>query len=255
MKFIKLVFSPTGGTEKVADTISGVWNAEIQKEDLSNASKDFGSIMIDKKDFVLIAVPSFGGRVPAIAVKRLSQINGNEAKCAVVCVYGNRAYEDTLIELKNTAENCGFSVIAAIAAVAEHSIMHQYATGRPDQNDIKKLKEFSNIIYEKFSNGDSSSTAITVPGNSRYKKSGAGGLIPKAGSKCTKCGICAENCPVQAIDKNKIKSADPKKCISCMRCVAICPQHARKVNNTLVAAASLAIKKACSVKKECELYI
>ncbi len=41
-----------------------------------------------------------------------------------------------------------------------------------------------------------------------------------------------------------------KKCISCMRCVNNCPYFARKVNGAMVSIASLAIKKACTVRKE-----
>lgn len=255
MKYIQFVFSPTGGTQKVADSITEVWNNEVQKVDLTDSDKDFSSINVQNEDLVLVAVPSFGGRVPAVAGERLARIKGNEAKCVIVCVYGNRAYEDTLIELKDTAEKSGFSVIAAIAAVAEHSIMHQYAAGRPNQEDIKILHGYSENILNKFNACDSSKAPITVPGNSTYKKAGAGGIVPKAGKNCTVCGLCTAKCPVKAIDINNPKETDSKKCISCMRCVSTCPENARKVNNALVKVAGLAMKKACLIKKECELYI
>ncbi len=255
MKYIEFVFSPTGGTQKVADAITQVWSSEVQNEDLSDTSKNFTSVNIEKDDFVLIAVPSFGGRVPAVAIERLARVKGNGAKCAIVCVYGNRAYEDTLIELKDTAEKSGFSVIAAVAAIAEHSIMHQYATGRPNQEDVKILRDYSKKILEKFNSSISSETPITVPGNSIYKKASAGGIVPKAEKSCVLCGLCAQNCPVSAIDIKNPKITDSKKCISCMRCISICPENARKVSSAFVAVASLAIKKACSAKKECELYI
>ena len=67
----------------------------------------------------------------------------------LVCVYGNRAYEDTLVELEDIAAGCGFQVIGAVAAVAEHSIMHQYATGRPDGADVESLRGFGEKIWEK----------------------------------------------------------------------------------------------------------
>ncbi len=255
MKYIQFVFSPTGGTQKVADAITQVWSSDVQNEDLSDTSKNFSSVHIEKDDFVLIAVPSFGGRVPAVAIERLAEVKGNGAKCAIVCVYGNRAYEDTLIELKDTAEKSGFSVVAAVSAIAEHSIMHQYATGRPNQEDIKILKGYSKKILEKFNSSNSSETPVTVPGNSIYKKAGAGGIVPKAGKDCVSCGLCAKNCPVSAVDVKNPKITDSKKCISCMRCISICPENARKVSRALVAVASLAIKKECSTKKECELFI
>ena len=255
MKFVQIVFSPTGGTQRVADAITESWSKDIERIDLSDATKDFSTVNIEKDVYVLIAVPSFGGHVPAVATQRLSKINGNKAKCAIVCVYGNRAYDDTLIELKDTAEKSNFTVLAAVAAVAEHSIVHQYATGRPDNEDIKTLQRFSEKIIEKFKNSNTGEESIAVPGNSNYKKAGAGGVVPKAGKECVDCKMCAEKCPVGAIDINNPKVTDSKKCISCMRCVSICPNNARRVNGAMVAIAGLAIKKACSVKKECELYI
>ena len=68
------------------------------------------------------------------------------------------------------------------------------------------------------------------------------------------CGLCAEKCPVQAIDPASF-AADPKLCIGCMRCVKQCPKDARKVNGLMVSIAGMAIKKACSVRKESELYL
>ena len=81
------------------------------------------------------------------------------------------------------------------------------------------------------------------------------GLVPKADNKCTGCGLCAKQCLAQAIEKENLKKTDSKKCISCMRCVVRCPQSARKVNGAMVSIASLALKKACSIRKENELYI
>ena len=59
-------------------------------------------------------------------------MKGNQARAVLVCVYGNRAYEDTLIELKDVADKAGFVPAAAVATIAEHSIMHKFAAGRPD---------------------------------------------------------------------------------------------------------------------------
>lgn len=135
MSIIEIVFSPTGGTQKAADIIASEWNEPVRKIDLSDPDTDFSAIRLEKEDVAVIAVPSFGGRAPEPAVKRLGEIHGNQALCTAVCVYGNRAYEDTLIELSDAARKSGFRVIAGIAAIAEHSIMHQYASGRPDQQD------------------------------------------------------------------------------------------------------------------------
>lgn len=128
MRVVQIVFSPTGGTQKVADAFTSGLGASVEKIDLSDPKADFAAVSLAKEDIAVIAVPSFGGRVPALATERLEKIHGNKARCVTVCVYGNRAYEDTLIELSDTVKKSGFQVIAGIAAIAEHSIMHQYAT-------------------------------------------------------------------------------------------------------------------------------
>ena len=248
MNVIEIIFSPTGGTEKVAHLISSHWGENTIKIDLSDAKTDFSRCVISEEDQVLVAMPSFGGRAPAVAMERLKQIAGNGAKCTLVCVYGNRAYEDTLVEMEDAAKECGFRVIAAVAAVAEHSILPQYATGRPDASDEKQLAGFAAQIAGK----DSEITSL--PGNRPYKKSGGAGLVPKPTKACVRCGLCAEKCPVQAIDPASF-AADAKKCIGCMRCVKQCPKNARKVNGLMVSIAGMAIKKACSVRKESELYL
>ncbi len=248
MHAVEIIFSPTGGTEKVAHMISRRWSDHTETIDLSDPKTDFTKCEIRKEDMVLIAMPSFGGRAPAPAIQRLKQIAGNGASCTVVCVYGNRAYEDTLAEMEDAAKACGFRVIAAIAAVAEHSIISQYAANRPDASDEAQLADLADRILQK--DGE----ATSIPGDRPYKKAGGGGLVPKASKDCVKCALCAEKCPVQAIDPETLE-ADPQKCTSCMRCVKRCPHNARKVSKAMVSVAAMAIKKACSVRKENELFL
>ncbi len=253
MKVLQIVFSPTGGTAKAAELLSSQWSEEVETLDLCDRKVDPARCTVGSDDLVLIAMPSYGGRIPALAAERLGHIKGNGAVCVLLCVYGNRAYEDTLVEMQDIAERDGFQVIAAVAAVAEHSIMHQYAAGRPDGQDSERLGAFAARILEKFQGGDRSVPAI--PGNRPYKKGGGVGLVPKGGAACLQCGKCAVLCPAGAISLADPKTADKDKCISCMRCVAVCPQSARKVSAAMVSVAALAIRKACSVRKECELFL
>ncbi len=248
MSIYEIVFSPTGGTARVAKAIAEGFGGGDVSIDLCDAGADLSQYAFSGKDLALIAMPSFGGRAPAVAIERLKQLKGNGARCVIVCAYGNRAYEDTLVEMEDAAKDCGFRVVAAIAAVAEHSIMPQYATGRPCASDVEQLKGFAKRVMDK------TGVITQLPGNRPYKKSGGAGLVPKVSKDCVKCGLCAKACPVQAIDPATF-TTNGKACISCMRCVKQCPEKARKVNGALVSVAALAIKKACSVRKENELYL
>ncbi len=253
MKLYNIVFSPTGGTKKVSALLTDALDGEVALVDLTDSKQDFHTVSLTQEDVAVISVPSYGGRVPAVAVKRLCMVHGNGARAVLVCVYGNRAYEDTLVELEDAAKQAGFQVIAAVAAIAEHSIARQFAAGRPDAQDAKQLYEFARQIQAKLSAGDS--TEPSVPGNRPYKKAGGAGMVPKPTKACTKCGVCAAECPVQAIDKENPKKVDEKACISCMRCISVCPHSARKVNPVMLSAASLMLKKVCSERKDCELFL
>ncbi len=252
MKVFDISFSPTGGTSKVSEMLADGLGEEIVCVDLTDPNLALDLLKICENDTIVISVPSYGGRVPITAVDRISKLKGNGARSVIVCVYGNRAYEDTLVELFDRVSDAGFKVIAAVAAIAEHSIARKYAVGRPDELDKNILEMFAQQIKDKLLSGDLSEPR--VPGNRPYKERGSS-VVPIAGSECVSCGICAEKCPVQAIDIEDNKKTDIEKCISCMRCVKICPHSARGIQPEILAAIEQRLEKVCSDRKECELYI
>lgn len=259
MQITKIVFSPTGGTQKVLDILTDALAKEqgtadgARQIDLADPFIDETDIEVAPDSLAVIAMPCFGERAPEVAMKRLSRVNGSGAKCIVVNVYGNRAFDDALLEMADGATEAGFKVIAAIAAVAEHSIMHQFATSRPDGADELKLGEFAKAIAEQLQ-GETAATQPRIPGNRPYVKAGAVPLVPKVTGQCVSCGACAKSCAVTAINTADF-SADKSLCIACMRCVETCPQNARSISKLMVKAAGMAIKKAASQRKECELYL
>lgn len=257
MQITKIVFSPTGGTEKVAtiltDALGKELGGEVAEIDLADPFLDETDLSVASDSVAVIAMPCFGGRAPKVAMERLERIHGSKATAIVVNVYGNRDFDDALLEMEDGAQKAGFEVIAAIAAIAEHSIMHQFATGRPDEKDVENLKDFAQRIAKQIKQGENTA-APRVPGNDPYTKAGAVPLVPKVTGNCVACGKCAESCPVTAINSVDYAS-DKDVCIACMRCIAVCPQDARSINKMMVKAASMAIKKVASVRKEAELYL
>ena len=250
MKTYNIIFSPTGGTAKVASALMANW-PEGETIDLSDAAASFAR-SLGEDALALVSMPSFGGLAPQLALDRLARIQANGAKCALVAVYGNRAYEDTLIQMVDVAQQAGFQVIAAVSAVAEHSIVRAYAAGRPDGKDRSELGEFGARILQKAEAGDVS--PVEVPGNRPYKKAGSA-FAPKGSSACVSCGLCSKKCPAGAIDAAHPRATNKDACIGCMRCVSACPQQARKLNPLMVKVAAIALKKACADPKANELFI
>lgn len=254
MKLYQIFFSPTGGTKKVVDLIGSAWNCEKEEIDLSIAGENYTKYSFQKEDLCIVAVPSFGGRVPAAAISRLAQMKGGGATAVLLCIYGNRAIDDTLLELSDTLKQADFRCMAAVSAVAEHSIMHQFGANRPDEADKKELLEFAAKIKNK-AESDKEIPLVQVPGNVPYREYNGVPFKPHAGKKCNACGLCVKMCPVNAIKADEPASADEATCISCMRCVSICPQGARRLNKVILIAASQKMKSACSGRKNNQLFL
>ena len=257
MKFEKTVvlsFSPTGGTAKAVRLLAEGLAQPVEFLDVTAmaAEHDF-----QPGTLAVLAVPVYGGRVPEPALERIRACRGNGTPAVLAAVYGNREFEDALLELEETARNSGFVPVAGAALIAEHSIFRKVAAGRPDDKDAAAIADFAAAISARLeAAGDVGQIpAPEFPGNRPYRKFDGVPMKPKAGSACIRCGRCAAGCPVQAIPASAPDQTDTSKCITCMQCVRNCPTGARQLNKLMFVAAEAGFVAKNSTRKESKLYL
>ncbi len=242
-KWIIAHFSPTGGTKKIADAIAAGFHTPVVEMDLTRAD---ATATLGENDVLMAVLPVYAGRVPQISLERLSALEANGQKAVAVVVYGNREYDDALLETKNALEANGFQVIAAAAFIAEHSIVRSIAAGRPDAEDQALCRQFAADVMAKLENP----TPVNVPGNDPYVELKPSAFHPAADETCVKCGVCAEQCPVGAIPMDEPSETKNDVCINCMRCVQVCPVSSRALPAPFVAGVTKMLsEKAAGYKK------
>ena len=228
-------FSPTGTTRKVVEAIAqGLRPQTITTIDLTLLQQHSLNVTPYRKDLAIIGAPVYAGRIPPVARKRLEKINGNGAACVLVAMYGNREYEDALLELKDLAVMIGFRPVAGAAFIGEHSYHTDkmpIAPGRPDADDLEKATAFGQAIRNKMAAVGvlDDIQPLSVPGKFPYKKRGPSPLISPVTREqiCIKCAECAGVCPKTVITVGDRVITEASGCIHCTACVKICPTGAR----------------------------
>lgn len=248
-------FSPSGTTKRIMQQISVAFSENSKELDLLQEQIQ-QPLYFDEKDVVLVGMPVFAGRVPETCLKSLKQLQGKKTAAIICVVYGNRAYDDALLELKEIMEAQDFVVIGAAAFIAQHSMFPKVGVNRPDEADMLKIKNFANDCIDKLKLESCGQWVnLKIEGNNPYKAYSEIPVQPSGNDKCDGCGICVKICPVNAIDGQQPRETAKDKCISCTACIASCPQKARNFHSHIYGGVCEMFEKNCAQRKEPETYL
>ncbi len=255
-----IYYSPTGTSRRVLEGVAkGIGEKIVGRIDLTPPEAANGGHRIPADSLAVFAVPVYGGRVPPVAARRLRSVKGNGTPAVLVAVYGNRAVEDALVELKDIAEEQGFEAVAAASFVGEHSFSNEstpIAPGRPDETDMKKAKAFGEKVKAKLA-AAAEPAEVKIPGNRPYKeRNPSGPRSPETNAEtCTLCGACAEVCPTGAVIVSDGVETVKDTCTACSACVKACPTRARVWTDEGVKKAAAWLNKDYGSRREPEFFL
>lgn len=257
-----IFFSPTNTTKKIIEGIvQGLQVTSKQYVDLTPPDAIAPTCREVIEDLAIIGAPVYAGRLPTVMLSRFKHIQGNSRPAVLVVVYGNRAYEDALIELRKAALEAGFNPIAAGAFIGEHSYSTSdkpIAIDRPDAEDMAKALAFGRAILHKIQvSKNQAAELLQVPGNIPYKEvQMRADIAPSVREElCSRCGECVLVCPTSAIEAKNPQLTSKDLCIRCCACVKTCPNSARAMDDPRIMQTIEWLYINCGDRKEPEMYL
>lgn len=255
-------FSPTGTTKRILQGIvHGIGVDDIEHIDLTLPDGAGRTHPPCSDQLVLLGAPVYGGRLPAEAIRRFQGLRGTNTLAVPVVVYGNREFDDALLELRDLAVELGFCPIAAGAFIGEHSFATEdvpIANGRPDRQDLQEATEFGRRIREKVGalSSPDAKVDLMVPGRFPYEGGAQSmGVAPVTkGDTCAVCGTCASVCPTGAISVDANVTTNVGPCIRCCACIKSCPTGSRIWEDGLMKEIAKWLNENCSVRKEPQVF-
>lgn len=232
-KIKAMYFSPNGSTKEIINLIAeGVGIYDIEDIDLTTLELRKQKIEFQEDELLIIGLPVYADRLPTISDEIFKNIKGSNTPAVIVVSYGNRDYGDALLELKDNLAKIGFKIISGAAAIGEHCLNTNVAKGRPDEEDKIKIKNFASKVSKKINkiHNIEEIEDISIKGKHPYRPLKSQ-RTPVGDDKCIQCGICEQNCPVDAISKEDFRKTDNEMCIFCGRCIQVCPTDARDIRD------------------------
>lgn len=244
-------FSATDTTKRtvteIASLIAEVFAVSLEVFDFTLPSARTAPKTFCESDLVVFGTPVYAGRVPNVILQYINTIKGNGALAVPVVLYGNRNYDDALIELRDLLERCDLHTIAAAAFIGEHSFSEILARERPDQEDLLQMKRFAKITADRLRRAEAPAGRLEIhpvsvsgtpfPYRGYYQPRDRQGnpvdirkVKPVTDSSCNDCKLCAEICPMGSIvfeDVSEVRGV----CIKCCACIKKCPVGAKHFND------------------------
>jgi ferredoxin/flavodoxin len=247
MKIIIVYCSPAGSTRQIAEVIEKGFSQRKTKVEMFDLSKNHdrseASEVIkatDQKVCLCIGSPVYRDvAIPPVMnfINSLSELEGSYAVPFVT--WGQACSGMALWQMGDALMKKGFHIVGAAKVVALHSMMwlvdDPAGQGHPDDTDRRKIEALVEKLHSRFDSDDVPVLSLDAldyqpperAAEIKNKINTPWHIIPKSvdTEACTQCGICEQECPVDAVALTPYPEFD-KNCIDCFNCIRLCPENA-----------------------------
>ena len=247
MKIVIVYCSPAGSTRRIADVFhksfkkrkADVVTLDLATDDGRPAALDLIK-STDQEVCLIIGSPVYRDMaIPPVMnfIDALPQSEGNYAVPFVT--WGQACSGMALWQMGDALLKKGFQIAGAAKVVALHSMMwladDPAGNGHPDKTDEGTIKEMAATLQARFDSGDIPVLALEALDYQPRKRAeeiknkiiAPWFIITKEvdSEACTQCGICEEECPVDAVILDPYPEFN-QSCFDCFNCIRLCPEDA-----------------------------
>lgn len=232
-------FSATGNSKHVANRLSEALG--IKKINILDALNK--EINIDEKEKFILIYPNYCGGVPYVIKDFLQKSKFHiQTNSQLICIitYGNNTGASYSISSKYFKKNTNRSFDAMYSVKMPDNWTPVFdLTNKDEVDEINRLADLEiNKIIEKIKNDERGDFVNDKLGKkmeliySQFYKTLSKTKHLNVEDSCIGCGLCADKCPIHAIE---IKEGKPfwnvKNCLMCLGCLHRCPTFSIQYDN------------------------
>ncbi len=246
MTYTLLTFSPTGQSKACALAVANATKQEFVEFDVTHFIQRRKPLALADTTLI-VAYPVYGGRVPVLFAEYLAKsVTCTNCKAVAIATFGNRAFEDALVEMEDILFAKGVPLIGAASLGCQHSYTDKVGSKRPDIEDFQLLDRLA--VYLSGKTG-----TISPPGNRPYKMDMPVADPPYMPKPKVEGWIIPDQlyalCPTGALAKR-----DPALCIHCCACIQL-SKHELQMDNPWFTNFTSFLEQSFQKRVDSELYL
>ena len=248
MKSLSVItFSPTGQSKACVLSVAKATKKHFSERDITQPITRQQAVFYENS-LLLLGFPVYGGRVPSLFSDYIKErLTCKNCKAVAIATYGNRAYEDALVEIEDLLLEKGVPLVGCAAMVCQHSYTEKVGEHRPDIMDFQLLDRLAVSL-------ESATLPVHPAGNRPYRMSmvlPSPSYMPVLNEHvCKHCLQCADVCPTGAL-----QTKDSNLCIHCCACIKVCPHQALSMEDLRFLGTVQRLEATCRAKQSSKLFL